>query len=145
MVCEIRVINKLEIERLNDLAVRSENKRERISLHASHDSKIQEMLICMVGKNHYIKPHKTSNEKSYIWLEGRLLVVIFDEDIISKICTLDQDNKVIRLDSEKFHTTIPLSENTKYLEIALGPYKGTTYADWNFEDEQYIKLQHQYE
>ena len=140
----INITNEDILECLQE-AKQESNLRSRILMHDTTDNPIQEMLI-VLDHDSYVMPHSQSNRiKSYIVISGKMRFISFDDvGNITETCTLSDkasDSRIIRFDSSSWHTVVAISDNVIYVEIAEGPYHGSTWAPWAPNDnvkEKYL-------
>lgn len=94
-----------------------ENKR--ICLHDRINDRQQEMIICQ-KKNNFFPPKKnTASDQSFLILEGKLLIVTFDElgNITGKTLLSKDSDLFIRVKKNIYHCDIPISNIAIHLEI----------------------------
>lgn len=118
--------NKL-LSQLADKATNSVRKRANYNFHQSNDDLLQRMLN-MIQPFSYVQPHKHQNpdkREAFIILQGRLLVVLFQNDgTIKQATILDRDKQVygIEIPPHCYHTIVALQNNTCIYEVKDGPY-----------------------
>jgi cupin fold WbuC family metalloprotein len=106
-------------------------------MHRFHEDKVHEM-INIYPKNLYIRPHKHSDktETKHI-VEGAMWMLMFDE--MGKITNRfvmgkEYGNTMIyRIESNLYHSIVPITEIVVFHEIINGPYTGSNdsiFPDW---------------
>lgn len=132
-------------EHIKDLKIAAREdvfKRARICLHKTPDAPIHEMVIAMLSDS-YSRPHRNvRNSKSYCIIEGDMYIVIFDNSglVLQKISIgsgMDYKTFICRLNSNVWHTVVPISEVVVFLETNGGPFikEKEEYAPWSPEDD----------
>ena len=125
---DILFVNNKIIEEIKIEALKSSRQMARLLMHLSHEDLVQEMLIAM-GKNCLVTPNSSiGKSESLQVLEGRLLLVIFDEDgniFKSEEMAPAGENfsSIYRLNSTPWHTMIPLTETVVVHETLQGPFE----------------------
>ena len=117
-----------------------ENKR--ICLHNRKHDKQQEMIICQ-KKNNFFPPKKnTVSDQSFLILEGKLLIVTFDElgNITSKTLLSKNSNLFIRVKKNTYHCDIPISNTAIHLEIknCIFNHKVNKIAKFHFDPKKIL-------
>jgi cupin fold WbuC family metalloprotein len=132
-------VTRDDLEVLKSNARQSDKGKCRLLLHQTSNSSLHEMVIVhTAGK--YIRPHKNvSSSKSFRILEGAFCLVLFGDDgIVEDMRIIGGDLSssavAIRLSDHRFHTLINLTEQVVFIETCLGPFTGSTYADWAPEE-----------
>lgn len=139
------LIVKVSANDINFLKLKAaKNSRKRVRLCAHNDilDSLHEMLI-IHARNNYVQPHQhLFKSESFHIIEGRLLVVIFDEkgqivEVIEMGDISSNDIFYYRLSKNLFHTIIPLTEWVVFHETTKGPFlrEETVFAPWAPEDE----------
>jgi len=114
------------ITKLKNIAKEHPLKRARICLHESLDNKVHEMVI-VARKDAILNPHKHPSKKpeSYHVIEGKLKVLIFNDDGSIKdkfFLSSNSHPKMYRIKGDIWHQPIPVSEWVVYHEVATGPF-----------------------
>ncbi len=121
--------------KLSEQALAHQMKKARILLHGKSDHALHEMLITH-SRGRYIRPHiNESSAKSFLVLEGEMMVLLFDDDgKVSDKYLLGQQKSgadfMLRVQDPVFHTIVVVSETVTFLETILGPHQKTRYADF---------------
>lgn len=131
------VVNRSDIDTVKAQAVKSPLRRARICLHNEDTALIHEMIIAMRSGS-YVQPHRNvRNSKSYLALEGSLRIICFDDSgtIVRKqdLCAQGAGGPLCcRLNSNCWHTVIPMSECAVFFETNGGPFvkELEEYASW---------------
>jgi cupin fold WbuC family metalloprotein len=116
------------IERLKSAAMRSPQRRARLCLHRSNDDALHEMIIAL-RSDCLFQPHRHPNKtESFHLIEGRLAVVIFDDQgapVRSLLLTPPGQGGLIcyRMCIPAFHAVLPLDEVVVFHEITNGPFR----------------------
>jgi cupin fold WbuC family metalloprotein len=123
---EIFVLDAKVIEDLKIIASRHPLKRARICLHESLDNKTHEMII-VSHRDGTIPPHShpVNKPESYHVLEGKLRVLIFNDNGSvreSFLLSSDIHPKMYRIKGGVWHQPVPMSEWVVYHEVATGPF-----------------------
>ena len=128
-------ISKTDVDFLQFVAKKSPSQKSRVLLHGSPEKVLHEMLI-VHSYGHYIQPHiNTHSDKSFIVLEGEMVVVVYKEDgtINNHIRLSRYDSSLafmLRLNGPMFHTVVATSETVTFLETIKGPHIETVYASF---------------
>lgn len=126
-------ISKEDVERLKYSAYCASKRRDRICLHKGHNDPIQEMLI-VCCRDSYIRPHRNvRSSKSFTVIEGELLLVMFNNNgEVKERLRMGRDTFLCRLNTNLWHTIVPISDYVVYLEINGGPFieGADEYAQW---------------
>ena len=129
---KVFVLQNSTLRTLRTKAKKAFNRRSRICIHLSRNSKVQEMIICAL-KNSYMPPHKhpAGNSETYHVISGKLDLYIFNNKskIIKKI-SLEPYKKnfdkkfYYRTESGNFwHMPVVKSSECIFHEIYSGPWK----------------------
>lgn len=125
------------------LILKSSEDRFRLSLHNKSEDDLHSMIIAM-KKDSYIYPHKHQKSESYQIIEGKALLIYFNDlGEIEKYTILSDKNSIVALvNKNKYHALISL-EDTIYNETRLGPFipqNDSIFAKWIKENkEEYMK------
>lgn len=134
-ITDFPAIRSQDIEFLREKATVSARQRARILLHGDPSALRHEMLIAM-GGGQYLPPHRNDyGSKTYIVLEGAMVVVRFKEDgsILDYQRLASGDAQVpfmARISSPVWHTCLYETKFVIYIENVQGPHKATVFADW---------------
>lgn len=127
-------VDEKVIEELKIKAKNNASGKYRICLHHNPTDSLHEMFIVR-GKGDYGRPEKhTYTTESHTIIEGKLLIIIFDN--VGKVKESFELSKEkihsYRIDTNIYHTSIPLTEQVVYYETKLGPFpnEGNIFADW---------------
>jgi cupin fold WbuC family metalloprotein len=124
----IIVVDNEWIDRVKRSAQSATLRRARLNLHLSTDDQVQEMLIAFC-RDSLNAPHRHIGKSESIHvLEGRVLVVFFDENgTVSRRIVLGpfgtQLPYLYRLASPEWHTVVPLDEVAVIHEVTSGPFQ----------------------
>lgn len=118
------------IEVALELADKNPRKREIVRIHNSLADEQHLMINAILGES-YVRPHRhTEPEKSETFriLKGQAFVVFFDEEgnVKNKI-KLDEipdGRKIVTVRPGKWHTVVPMSNETVLLEAKRQPNGG---------------------
>ena len=127
-------ITKSMIDLFIQKAQKNSLKKYRYCLHQNMESTLHEMVIVTTKYDmKYPDKHMNTTESNII-LEGKLLVVFFEDDgEIKKTFVLDPNNLFYyRCEKNQYHMTIPLTDVAVYIEIKEGPFDDNSniYPDW---------------
>tara|TARA_Y200000002_G_C22623961_1_gene639437 strand:+ start:307 stop:747 length:441 start_codon:yes stop_codon:yes gene_type:complete len=123
---KIFLLNEELITKLKVLALEHPYKRSRICLHQNVDDFVHEMII-VANKEGIMEPHKhpKSKPESYHVIEGKLKVLIYNDDgsIKEEFLLSDKSHpKMYRIKGNIWHQPIPITEWVVYHEVAVGPF-----------------------
>ena len=142
---DIAVIGPDWISSLKQVALASPLRRARICLHRSNVDKVHEMIIAL-AKDCLFRPHRhQAKAESFHMIEGRLVVIIFNEDGTTRRSFLltppgQGDAVAYRLCSSAFHAVLPLDETVVYHETTEGPFVTgeAVFAPWAPSDPKLL-------
>jgi cupin fold WbuC family metalloprotein len=125
------------IERLKAASLQSNLRRARLCLHRSDDDMLHEMIIAL-ARDCIFPPHRhPTKTESFHMIEGRLVIVIFDDDgtpLGSLLLTPPGGKGLIcyRLCTPKFHAALPLDDVVVFHEVTNGPFvkRDAVFAEW---------------
>jgi cupin fold WbuC family metalloprotein len=125
---DIAVIGSDWIDRLKGIALTSPLKRARICLHRSDEDGVHEMIIALARECLFPPPRHVAKTESFHMIEGRLGVVIFNDDgsVRSGFVLAPPSQRGIlayRLCTSAFHAVLPLDDVVVYHETTNGPFK----------------------
>lgn len=134
---DITKVTSQDVAALKAIAAANPRKRARLCAHLDVSDPLHEMLIVHVGRP-YIVPHKHTNKsESFHMVEGRLLIVIFDEEggAVETVRMGEAGSGDVffyRLSSSRYHTVVPLTDAVVYHEVTNGPFdpKDAMVAPW---------------
>jgi len=123
---EVFVLHEEALNELKVIALGHPFLRARICLHESLKNKVNEMII-VAHKDGDMPAHKHPADKpeSYHMIEGRLQILIFNDDGSVKetiLLSSDAHPKMYRIRGGVWHQPIPLTEWAIYHEVATGPF-----------------------
>lgn len=130
----VAVVGGEMLARLKDEAVTAPLRRARFCLHHSPDDRLHEMLIVFC-RDSLVRPHRhTDKSESFHVVEGRLTVVLFDDDgkPIRRIPMAPPGQGLpflYRVDGPIWHSLILESEYVSIHEVTNGPFRA---ADGDF-------------
>lgn len=116
------------IEDLKLVAKQSAARRARACLHRSHEDPVQEMVIAAWSDSEF-RPHRqVGNRKSYIMVEGRMIVAFFDEQFCcTKRVPMDAAGRagavLFTFDAGRWHNIYVETDVVVYLETLPGPHR----------------------
>lgn len=123
----MRLIDDKTLESVFSQAEHSERKRAHLLLHASHQEKVQRLLIAMV-QGSYVEPHY--HELPHQWelfvvLQGEVRVSLYDKD--GQVITVrdygpTQTAAIMELEPGEIHSVECISERALLLEVKEGPF-----------------------
>ena len=131
-----------EINFLKSIAATNPRRRVRVCAHHNNEDNLHEMILVLMS-GIYVQPHKhIGKTESFHIIEGEMVVILFDDYgvPIESIQMGDfKSGKVFyyRLETETFHSIVPLSETVVFHETTNGPFRKefTQYAKWAPDDE----------
>lgn len=138
-------IDKEYIEYLKTLAREDDNGKCTMCLHNDIRENVHEMLN-VYPQHSYIRPHSHPfKTETKTIIEGKLLVVIFDEEgeVLDKFVMEANGVFTFRLDKGIIHTNIPLTD-VVFHEVISGPFVGkndSVFPSWapNIDETEKIK------
>lgn len=116
------------VEDLKNKANRNSLKKYRYCFHQKDATGLQEMMFAS-SKKDYLRPHMhKNNAETQILLDGRMVVLIFDESgKIKNMILLESDKTLLyRIDKGLYHMNIPLSEQIVLYELRDGGFSSET-------------------
>lgn len=139
---------KIDDEYIENLKCKAKTNgcdRCTMCLHNDINAKVHEMINVM-HKHEYIRPHAHPfKTETKIIIEGRLLMIVFDNDgrIVDRYIMQRNSNHSIfttRIERGIYHTNIPLTD-TVFHEVITGPYVGkddNVFPEWapKIEDKE---------
>lgn len=131
---DIVKVDENVIEELKRKARANKSGKYRLCMHHAPEDNLHEMFIVR-GRNDYGRPEKHMHTtESHTIIEGRLLIIIFDEggEIRESFELSKEQVHTYRLDTNLYHMSIPLTEQVVYYEAKLGPFpnEGNLFAEW---------------
>lgn len=123
----MRLIDDKTIETVFSQAMNSERKRAHLLLHASHQEKVQRLLIAMV-QGSYVDPHY--HELPHQWelfvvLQGEVRVSLYDKNgqVVSvRDYGPAQTAAIMELEPGEIHSVECISDRALLLEVKEGPF-----------------------
>lgn len=143
-------VDKNYIEYLKSLAQKDSSGKCTMCLHNDTREHVHEM-VNVYPKDSYVRPHSHPfKTETKMIIEGKLLVVIFDEagEILDEFVLQKDGVFTARLDKEIIHTNIPLTD-VVFHEVISGPFVGkddSVFPEWapGLDDEDgIIKIMNQ--
>lgn len=133
----VTMVSRDDIDLLKKYAAVNPRRQARLCAHLGINDDIHEMFI-VHSRGNYVRPHKHLGKiESFHVIEGRLSVVIFEDD--GRIRSIIQMSDYVsgsvcyyRLSESLFHTVIPVSDTVVFHETTNGPFRrsGTNFASW---------------
>ena len=106
----------------------------RICMHPNPEANMHEMLIYQTQDNYFPPKKQLTKEKSFLVLEGRIALCIFEETGVLKnyVILEKSSNFFCRVPSNYIHMDLTISEFSVHLESVPGPYKkeDCEFPDW---------------
>lgn len=134
------VVARREIDALIHAAGEAPAGRARLLLHDGSSDPLHEMVIAL-PRDSCDHPHiNYKSGKSFLALSGQFAVMTCSDDgskIDAAILSAGQwpGGIICRLQKPVWHTIIPLSGDTVFLETIIGPFTGNYFAEW-FPDKE---------
>ena len=138
----MKKITESLVSELSGQAKKAERQRYNYNFHGDYSDPINRMINA-VEKDAYFPPHKHENpdkREIFIILKGRVLVIEFDgKGKIKDHIVLDpnEGNFGVEIPAKKWHSLIPLEEQSVLYEIKDGPYdkkEDKIFAGWAPEE-----------
>jgi cupin fold WbuC family metalloprotein len=125
---DIIVVDEYWIKRVKENACTEPLRRARLNLHLSEDDQVQEMLIAFCRDTLNVPHRHLGKSESLHALEGRVLIVFFDEfGAVKRRVMIGGPGThlppLYRLSSPDWHTVIPLDDMVVVHEVAAGPFR----------------------
>lgn len=128
--------SRANVEFLKQRAAESARGRARLCAHPGPDDRTQEMLIALTRDN-YIHPHiHPGKVESFHLVEGRMTVVLFNEDgsVLEVVPMGDVASGrpfYYRMTVPLYHTQIPETDFVVFQEVTQGPFtRDVVLAPW---------------
>jgi cupin fold WbuC family metalloprotein len=123
------------IKSVIDRARVAPERRARALLHPSANDSLHEMVIALPRDSCDVPHINFKSDKSFHIIEGELVVMIFSDDGRDVTATsLSASNtsrgRMLRLVNSHWHTIIPLTEYSVFIETIIGPFVGNQFAPW---------------
>lgn len=123
---------------LKKMAEEHESRKMTFCLHKSHSDGVHEM-INVYPKGLYVRPHKHpgKTETKHI-IEGKMLMLMYDEygSITDRFILGEKESGecfAYRIETNYYHSIIPLTDVVVFHEIINGPYLGiddSVFPEW---------------
>jgi cupin fold WbuC family metalloprotein len=130
------VVSPSDIKTLVEAARLAPQGRARLILHPTREDSLHEMVIAL-PQDSCDHPHiNFKSGKSFLALSGQFAVICFSDDGSKiKLVVLSADDRLpgarlARLRKPTWHTIIPLTGDTVFLESIIGPFEGNRFATW---------------
>jgi cupin fold WbuC family metalloprotein len=130
------VVSVDDIAELIAAARQAPERRARLILHPDREDTLHEMVIALPPDS-CDHPHiNFKSGKSFLALSGQFAVMVFSDDgtaihpIILSADSRWRGVRLARLRTPAWHTIIPLSGDTVFLETIVGPFTGNQFAAW---------------
>jgi cupin fold WbuC family metalloprotein len=130
------VVSPIDIKTLVEAARLAPQGRARLILHPTREDSLHEMVIGL-PQDSCDHPHiNFKSGKSFLALSGQFALICFSDDgsKIKPVVLSAEDRlagaKMVRLRKAAWHTIIPLTGDTVFLESIIGPFEGNRFATW---------------
>lgn len=131
-------VDECDVALLKEKASSNQRKRIRLCAHKDVQDKLHEMII-VLRNDTYIRPHRHVDKvESFHIVEGRVDVVIFDQDgSIIEVVQMGEYSSgrkfYYRLAIPNFHTLLIRSDFVVFHETTNGPFDRakSLYAEWS--------------
>lgn len=123
----MRLIDTDQLETLYEQAEQSVRLRSHLLMHASHQDKVQRLLIALV-KGSYVEPHfheLPHQWEMFIVMEGQLQICLYSRDgeVIKKFFAGENTQiKVVEFAPGDIHSVECLSPRALMMEVKEGPF-----------------------
>lgn len=118
--------------------------------HKDRSERVQRFMIALQPGS-YIRPHRHPAEvewEALVAVKGRSRVFVFDDSgCVVDISELSPEGPVflVELDADRWHSLVPLDEDTVVFEFKPGPMPSVEFADWSPAEgdasvENYLQL-----
>lgn len=133
----MKLINTTIIDDLLNKAGASIRKRSAYNIHESFHDPIQRYLVASKIDS-YFRPHRHRSvfELAFVF-RGKFDVILFDDNaLVTDRISLgpDAENIGFELPPNVWHTWIPMTDGSIFLEVKEGPYdptSGIEFASWS--------------
>lgn len=130
------VVADTQIEALVAAARQAPDGRARLLLHPQRSDPLHEMII-VLPPDSCDHPHiNFRSGKSFLALSGQFAVMCFSDDgrevrpVVLSADGRQRGARMLRLQRPTWHTIIPISGDTVFLETNMGPFTGNRFAEW---------------
>ncbi len=130
------VVSDADIAALIEQARLAPQGRARLLLHPERDDTLHEMVIALPSES-CDHPHiNFKSGKSFLALSGQFAVMQFSSDgqnvhpVVLSAEARWNGVRMVRLRKPAWHTIIPLSGDTAFLETIIGPFEQNRFAEW---------------
>ena len=127
------LINDKVINQLKETSLLKGNVNIRVCMHSDIDSNLHDMIILMRSES-YCRPHMhTNTDETVQIIEGKLLIVLFEENGNILRTGIIKDNEMTRIPVGTFHTLMSLTPYVIFHESKSGPFirDETVFAKWS--------------
>jgi cupin fold WbuC family metalloprotein len=129
----MRQFERALLDELAAKAAASPRRRAHFNIHARSEDPVQRFLV-VAHRDSYFRPHRhaTKSELALI-LRGRFDVVTFDDQgVVTERSTVGEGTPLMAFEIREatWHTLIPASDGSAFLEVKQGPYDPATSAEF---------------
>lgn len=129
----MRLISTTLLDELTAKAAVSPRRRAHYNLHSSPADTVQRFIV-VAQRGSYVRPHRhwTKYELAMV-LRGSFEVVTFDDaGVITARQVIGEGtpNTAFELPHATWHTLLPLTDGSAFLEVKEGPYDPATAAEF---------------
>lgn len=103
--------------------------------HKDRSEQVQRFMIALQPGS-YVRPHKHPSEvewEALVAIQGRCKVFVFDDDgRLEDVSVLSPQGPefIVELDVDRWHSLMPLDEDTVIFEFKPGPMPSAEFAEW---------------
>jgi len=128
------VVGPAEISEVKHRALTAPHGRYRICLHVDPSEPVQEMVIAF-RRGSYGRPHRHPVSASYVALEGKAEILIFEDDgsLARRVRLMPTDQgsaQCVRLAPGVWHTLMPRTRMVVVFETLASAFDPATSNEW---------------
>lgn len=129
----MKLVSTALLDELTMKAAASPRRRTHHNLHSSSSDLVQRFVV-VCQQDSYVRPHRhmTKSELCTI-VRGRFEVVVFDSaGVVTERTVIGEGtpNLAFELPKETWHTLLPLTDGSAFVEVKEGPYDPATSAEF---------------
>jgi cupin fold WbuC family metalloprotein len=128
------IVDESLIDTVVSRASQAPKGRARVLLHLSQDDSLHEMVIALPRDSCDVPHINFKSGKSFHLVRGEMVVMLFSDDgqTVTPIrLGGNTGRKMVRLNQPCWHTIIPITEHTVFIETIIGPFAGNRFAEWS--------------
>jgi cupin fold WbuC family metalloprotein len=129
---ELKLLSRMDRERLAHDAATAARARAHLLLHPSHTDQVQRFVVSLNPES-YIAAHCHPEQWEMLAvLQGSIRVVVFNADgLIARLVDLSPEGtSLIEVPAGCWHSLLSLQAGTTVLEVKPGPFRQAEFASW---------------